>query len=515
MFAFLYVMSGLFYKGVGITSIKDVQSVRDQELLKLMLNSFLWSGDLKNAYKVAKKGVKLFPKDIFWLGKAADISLWIGKSEEAKDYYYRLYKITKEKKLRKKLIELSIELKKNWKKLVELYEKLGQPDKALKFLKNIYKKHKKVEYLKGMIKIQLLLGHTEQAFKNLNKLKDLGNLDTRYVTFLYYMLDSLYKLKRYGQIIKDRASMKSFDYWKILSDLAWNLRDYKNSVYASRVLITSGKGRDVDYERLIIPLEKKYFERLKFHKYIWFYYAGSYLKLGEKDKAVKIYQEAIKYNPENTDFIVALLWTIIDIGDEKKLKRYIKKYEYIAKIDKKLNLVYGSAYSLLQDSLKSLYYLGKELRKNPDDPDTLIIYGDVIDLSGRTEQAYHYRFKAWKIDPSLLQNRDFLKDIIYLSFYFVPPDGIKNLLKNGKKYLRKKDYYDLLITWFLMRDLNIPAEYIMNRFKTGKPWMILNIALKNWDKEKINTLLEKKRDRLSIRDRRTGLTLSCTGSSGM
>ncbi len=580
IFAFLYALTGLFYKGSGITSIKDIQTVKDPELLKLMLNSFLWSKDLKNAYRVAKKGVKLFPKSRFWLKKAGDISLWTGRIKEAEDYYYRLYLLTGDKKLRKKLIDLSISLKdyslsvrlleeeikennlKNWKKLAGLYEKLGQPDKALELLEKIYKKHKKSEYLKEIVKIQLLLGYTKQAFKNLEKLKKTGDLDSKYAL---YLSNFLYLKKKYDQSlntllsIKDKVSVKNFDYWRTLSDLAWNLRDYRNAVYASKILINSGKGRNVDYERLIIylqtqkradykkiyrysyegwkkfhsetffyylidslykqkkytkviktiqTLEKKYFDRLKFYDYIWFYYGNSYLKLGKKAKAVEIYQKAIKYNPENTDLIASFLWTLIDLEDEKRLKKYLKKYEYIAKGDDKLDLVYGSAYSLLQNSLKSLYYLNREIRKNPNDPDTLILYGDTTDLSGRTDQAYYYRFKAWKIlkeklkkDPSLLKDKSFLKEIIYISFYFVPPESIKKLLENGKKYLNKKDYYNLLITWFLMRDKNLPAEYIINRFKKGKPWMLLNVALKNWDKDRINALLEKKRSRLPIRDR--------------
>ncbi|HHG75168.1 MAG TPA: tetratricopeptide repeat protein, partial [Persephonella sp.] len=503
IFAILYGLSGLFYKGSGITSIKDIQTVKDPELLKLMLNSFLWSKDLQNAYKVAKKGVKLFPKSKFWLKKAGDISLWIGKIKEAKEYYYRLYLLAGDKKLRKKLIDLSVSLKdyqlavrllkeeiaeghlKNWKKLVWLYENLGQPEKALELLEDIYKKYKKAEYLKEIIRIQLLLGYTKQAFENLKKLKKTGDLDSEYAI---YLSNLLYIKKKYDQSldillsIKDTVSVKNLDYWRTLSDLSWGVGDYRNAVNASKILINSGKGRNVDYERLIIylqnqknadykkiyrysyegwkrfhsetffyymidslyrlrkyrkviktveSLEKRYFDKLKFYDYLWFYYGNSYLKLGKKGKAVDIYEKAIRYNPENTDLIITFLWTLVDLEDEKKLKKYLKKYEYIAKFSDEFDPVYGSAYSLLQNSLKSLYYLRRELNKKPDDPDIQIMYGDTTDLSGRTDQAYYYRFKAWKIlkekvkkDPSLLKNKEFLKEIIYISFYFVPPDSI-------------------------------------------------------------------------------------------
>lgn len=55
----------------------------DEELLKLLLTTFLGKSDLENAYQIAKKGTQLFPSDEYWWDWYAKISIWTNRLGEA------------------------------------------------------------------------------------------------------------------------------------------------------------------------------------------------------------------------------------------------------------------------------------------------------------------------------------------------------------------------------------------------------------------------------------------------
>ncbi|MBK3332330.1 tetratricopeptide repeat protein [Persephonella atlantica] len=564
-------------------SAGSVEKKADEELLKMMLNSFLWSKDLKNAYRVAKKGVKLFPSSKFWLRKAGDLSLWLSKPEEALKYYLRLYSLDKEEKLRDKIIKLSLQLRKyhvakklmeeeiqsgkinRWKILVQIYELLGEPEKALNLLKNLYRKYKDVKYLKEIIRIELLIGQLKEAYRNLDYLERIGKLDYRYAVYLSKML---YQKKRYRDSLNILLQFKSsvpdddVSYWKLVSDIGWGIGDFRSSFYASKKLINTGKGRDVDYERVVLYLTsqgrknyeeiyrlsyegwkrykkevflyytldslyrmKKYkkiihlVENLKEDKkytlnrypYLWVYYSSSLEKIGSYQRAVDAYERALKIFPENNDIIVSFLWMLIEHQDIKRLKLYLKRFRGIENKNRALNAVLVAGYVTIQNSSAALPLVAELLKENPDNPDVLMLFAEVLYLSGDEERAESYRWKAYKVMkreiiayPEKLKDKEFLKNFLYLSFYFEAGEHVEKLLSIAKRILKQDEYYKLKITWLLVRNQPQPAEYILMRLRKAEPWMLLNVYLTNYDRYKINTLLKHSLYRLPIRDRVEG-----------
>lgn len=109
----------------------------------------------------------------------------------------------------------------------------------------------------------------EDALKYIKQLEEIKQLDIHqinlYASILYAMKkyqDSLYVLKKYINNIenfeKEENKEEISDYYKTLSDLAWFLRDYETSIYASAKLDSLSKSRLVDYIRLsTYYLEKK------------------------------------------------------------------------------------------------------------------------------------------------------------------------------------------------------------------------------------------------------------------
>ncbi|WP_297889975.1 tetratricopeptide repeat protein [Sulfurihydrogenibium sp.] len=88
--------------------LKKSFSVYDNELLKLLVQTFLGNQDLDNAYEVAKKALELFPNDPYWLKTFGQIAIWNKKPTEGLESYLRLYQLTKDENLKKEIFNLSL-----------------------------------------------------------------------------------------------------------------------------------------------------------------------------------------------------------------------------------------------------------------------------------------------------------------------------------------------------------------------------------------------------------------------
>ncbi|WP_457642046.1 tetratricopeptide repeat protein [Persephonella sp.] len=566
----------IFHKKIERKKKKKIftEEIKDKELLKLILQTFLGSNDLENAYIAAKKGKKLFPEDMYFTKYLADISLWLGKNEEALENYLHLYKSTVDEKLEEKILYLSLALRKYevakdllekkvnsgeisyWKELVYIYENLGEPEKAIDLLEKLYRKTKDRNILKKLIMLEVSVGDIGSLLEKMYQLKEISVKEAIEFSNILYLSkryrDSLEILKS----VKHKADPEYQEYWEILSDLAWALRDYETSFFASSILYYSRKARLIDYDRMIQYLfykkkikdlknvaltgwrkyrkesfyyyylyslfylqdyrgiiqsikylSKQDFNILKDKDYFWIYYGEALKRTGEIDKAIKVYEKGIYYT-NSEDIILSYLWLLVDLKDVEKLETSLKKWEDLARNNEKFYLVYGAGYSILQNSFKASVYLKKLLKKYPENTDILILYADILDLSGKSWEAENYRFKVWKLmkkqleeKPYKIKDEKFLKNYLYLSLYFEPAEKIFLLLKEAEKYLNEKELQEINITWHLMRNNQDTAKYLINRYKTSQPWMELNVALNYDDRNRMLYLLGRYSENLPIRDR--------------
>ncbi len=106
-YPFLYSSYGKRLKKLNV-----IQNSTEYRLLKLLLKTFIGTKDLKSAYEVALYGKRLYPKDPFWYKKLIQISLWNSRPDKALKFLLELYHIKKEKALIKKIIDLAVALNK-------------------------------------------------------------------------------------------------------------------------------------------------------------------------------------------------------------------------------------------------------------------------------------------------------------------------------------------------------------------------------------------------------------------
>jgi len=277
-----------------------IGKVYDEELLKLLLITFLGNQDLENAYIVAKKGAELFPNNPYWLKSLGQVAIWTKRPAEGIEAYLKLYQITKNENTKRELFNLALATNRfdiatnlvekdalsgkfnDLKTLLYIYQQAGEVKKLTEILEAMYEKDKNIDILRNLTMILYNYGDLDKASKYgeiLYSRQDKNYRDVLlYSSILYAKKDlkkSLEVLKSYfpNIIISKDIEEDRLEYLYTLSDLAWALRDFDISINIATQLDKIDKGRLVEYIRL----------------YTYFYYKKEY-KLSA-DYALKGYEK--------------------------------------------------------------------------------------------------------------------------------------------------------------------------------------------------------------------------------
>ncbi len=259
----------------GSVEKKLTSSNKKGEVLRLLLSTFLASGDLENALRVTSIATALFPQDSFWWEKQAEINLWTDRPEEALNAYLEAYRLSGREEMRKKAVELAISLNRfdvakrlvekriegagaeaeELKGLVSIYEQAGSIDELIGILEKSYKERADKELLGTLARLYSFYGRPGDALRTLAEMERRYGLSPEEALFY---ARTLYRLKRYGQALSvlkrysKAVSPEDSEYWETMSDIAWAIRDYPTAIQASQMLHGTDMARQVDYERLFL-----------------------------------------------------------------------------------------------------------------------------------------------------------------------------------------------------------------------------------------------------------------------
>jgi len=287
---------------------------KDEEL-KLMLQSFLYVNDLKNAYRTAKIGYRRNPNSYYWNQKMAEISRWSGRGTEAVKYMKFMYYKKYDKKLQKEIIDYGIKAyqyedieplvvdkalrnptNKNIDAMIFIHSEIGNPENSAEILLKEYDKNpSKNIYLIKSLQIYLNMGDMESAkvvVQKMEKRRPYSAKEAELIAYYYYLkkdMNSAYEALLISS--KNGAGKK---YYELLSDLAWYLQKYESGANASVKLYHMNRARVVDYERIAQMKKEKNlslvsessFRAYKEHKvsYIFYTYANYSLKFKKYDE---------------------------------------------------------------------------------------------------------------------------------------------------------------------------------------------------------------------------------------
>jgi len=160
-----------------------ISKVYDEELLKLLLITFLGNQDLENAYIVAKKGAELFSNNPYWLKNLGQVAIWTKRPAEGIEAYLKLYQITKDENIKRELFNLALATNRfdiainlvekdalsgkfnDLKTLLYIYQQAGEVKKLTEILEAMYEKDKNIDILRNLTMILYNYGDLDKASK--------------------------------------------------------------------------------------------------------------------------------------------------------------------------------------------------------------------------------------------------------------------------------------------------------------------------------------------------------------
>ena len=322
----LYANTSLPQQSKSTKTLEKKLSISDEEL-KLVLQAFLYSNDLENAYKAASIGYKREPKSYYWNQKMADISRWSGRGQEAMKYMKFLYKRKHDSKLAEDIINYALSAyqydavkglvvqeakahptKTNIDRMVYIYSQIGEPEKATKILHKLYLQQHNIDYLTKELQIYMDIGDLEAA-NGIIKIIEKDNLYTydncKLISYYYYLKGNM--SEAYNVFTKvDIAKKYDKDFYESFTDLGWYLQKYKSASVISEIIIKNNDGRLVDYERVIdtnkdtnpqLALNMSLEAYRKFHhSYLYYSYAQNAIKHNKFDDLKLVNSELDKQN---------------------------------------------------------------------------------------------------------------------------------------------------------------------------------------------------------------------------
>ncbi len=246
-----------------------------------MHDTFIYSTDLKNAYIVSKKALKIYPNSIYWHEQAAKVSQWLDKRPEALEHYLFIYKKQPTVALKKKIIEygvtyyqyemiapmlleeaISNPTKENIEMIKFINDKVGNPEESALLLESLFSQNnEKIEWIEEALQIYINLGETESIQRILSLVESFDSISFNVAQDIsdYYLSQNNIE-KSYTILLRINKSTlgdREVKYYQKISDMGWYLQRFEPAANASKALYLLGQGRFVDTERMIAYFSDK------------------------------------------------------------------------------------------------------------------------------------------------------------------------------------------------------------------------------------------------------------------
>ncbi len=509
----------------------------DRELYKTILETLIGAGELEEALQVAQKGTEMFPEDIYWWEKYAQLLIWNNKLNEALDVLIKAGELFNNRDFLRKAFELALKLR-DYNKASLLISKTDvSQEKALEVYRGEGNIYRLIEYLKSkedkeslsmLIDILVFLGELNEALKIIEKMKNLYGYDVNLAMLeanIYYkkgnFVKSLSTLKKFMELVDEDNT----EFWMSLSDIAWDLRDYETSLTASMKLIRLNKARREDYFRVFAILIHKDIEKAiliaresykrfgssdlfkkglyvlhdnnRIEELIIFIeniikmeegiidkdiaelYVHSLSRLGKYKKAVNFIESFLKKH-KNSTLIAQYIYMLIELELFHKLKDIIYKYSDEYKDDETVTKALISGYIVLGYPRKAFILYKKRGIK-----DRILLY-EIFNAMGRKNEAFMIKYREFSKIKRIIENGNHISNVeidvisryMYLGISFLSKHQYEKLLEITKDILPdniwQEFYQSFLIKYRRYKEL----EYIASRKESSiKRWVRINLFL--------------------------------------
>jgi hypothetical protein len=246
----------------------------DKELYNLAYEVFLANRHLADAYKVAAAAVRQAPDELIWRERLAQVAEWDGKPVEALQQWLYLAQKTGSDAAFQAILRLAPGLNDDqallyawrhefarrspdaaqWRAIVDLYERLGQPQEGVQLLESAYAKQADPLLLELMAKLEQRAGRVDAAIRDHQRLiAAAGNTPPRAAALALLYLDKADFKQAFAVLspLRGQAGPNEAEYWRLLADLAWQLQQDEAALQGYGVITAGSAAEAQDAERLV------------------------------------------------------------------------------------------------------------------------------------------------------------------------------------------------------------------------------------------------------------------------
>lgn len=454
-------------KHVQTTTNHDLMRPFDQEDFVLAYDVLLGSGDVERAFLVAQQAVQQVPSDKLWRRKLARVAEWTQRPLVAAEQWRTLYQqgdraadtVMAVLRLAPLIDDAQLALQAwadrakqapltlaQWKDIFDLYESAAEPVKGSLFFEAQFGKKPNPLFLEYAARLAENAGEDERASALYMQRAKLEPFSTALVLRAVVSLirrDHMHEALGLMKTHEDKVAPAEADFWRLLSQLAWELRDSETAQGAYQRLTQTPQATSGDWSRLISLLQAQHptqaaglaleayrrfggqeqlltslelyaqtrdfqaqdriFKSLtpeslaKAEQNLRFLLIRAQFQRHEKmpDLAWTDLRRALRQSPQDTDAILATLWFLIDEQRTADLSAALQQYMPQAIQNPVFWLAYAAANQVLDRHREAVTWYGREVRRNPDDSLMLLNYADALERSQRAGMAARVRQHAW------------------------------------------------------------------------------------------------------------------------
>lgn len=552
---------------------------------RLGYDVYLANKNLSAAWQVAFKAVSSEPTNTFWLQRFAQVSEWVGKPVEALDAWFKYAQATNDNTAweavgrlaeslyndtillvyQKRLVNLQPNNEAAILKLVQIYERLGEPNEGLVFLTQLASKSRANKtLLVAEAGLAERAGQDERAIKVYSQLiNTVKPVDSTWLlrrASLWFQRGKVNEAWQSLHHIESQMPPRAAEYWHTYAELSrlLNKQDVAERAYQhltneflfdSSDLINYGALQnesnplnaafihELSYrlykqDNAVIALlyayqkanhpqgihrflsllseeELKRFEQnpLFLEQRAQFYWQQKQLLLAQHD-----YEHALALAPQQSRLLQGLVGVLTEQHRDTALKNVLIAADATAKRQAILWQTWSLAWLYLQQPQRALPFQQAYSQAHPQDSLGQLVLADTLAATGNTPLANTLRHRVWQQREPLLANetgerlQQLNENLFLLELNWQNAEqsqySLSKWLIQHSKY--RAFEHEVSLGWLLNHEYFDRAQQWITQHSpraTMPAWARLSMALQHHDTPALNALLNQQVEQLPIYDR--------------
>jgi predicted Zn-dependent protease len=278
--ALFFALSVLSTAHAAIISAEQLMmKVYNEQDYQLGYSAFIGSGDLQDAWRVAKSAVQQQPNNLQWRQRLAQTSEWIQKPHDAYSQWQFIYQRNRQDKLANeallrlapalgdKQMALNLWLSRHANtaltrvqldEVTTLFEENSQTEAGITFFERNYAQNHNPEYLAAAARLQQRMGQDDKALALLEKVLSGHPAQSEWVisaVILNLRKYDSHKAMTLMQTYQSQMPDEQVEFWQLMGDMAWLQQQDDTSIRAYKQLAKQKVLTDIQRDRLLTLLE--------------------------------------------------------------------------------------------------------------------------------------------------------------------------------------------------------------------------------------------------------------------